>query len=716
MTRRGMSETEIKQGRFEAAAVRRPGDTGARGAVRGQAPDRAVWMAWAFLALGPLILFLYWPGLYGAFQYDDRNIIADNAALHDWSMGGGPLDALWGRDARVLGKGHVRPLTVATYALNYRYGGLETVGYHAFNLAIHWATVGALMLVMRRLGSSPAPAIVAGLLFAVSPFFSEAVNYLTARSSLLAGLFSSLAVLGYAAFRRAVAAARPWATGAAGALALAAFGSALASKETAVIIPLLWVGYDAGWSRAVPWRGWLAPYLIGGIGVSLYLGWTRYDSAVWAAVTGHGARAFWPNLWTQIGVLPRYLMLFVWPPGLSAYHDVSPLPVWSAEVLTGLAISAGLLGLGIRWLVRAEDERRIAGFMLIWFLVTLSPTMAYPLKAQFQEHRAYLPGIGLAAVFGLAIWRGFRAAERSPNARRAAWAALALVLCGFGAMTAARSAIWSDPLALWRDAAAKAPDARTPHLNLGVTLMDRGQYDEADAELRRAVEISPDVPRVYYALGVLAVRRGRYDEAEILLRRTLAMAPDAPETSKMLADLAMKQRRYDEAREWLIRTIAVAPDYPGTHYLLGEVERKQGRVDEAEAAFRRAVEFNPRDAKAHERLGLLAQEAGNDAAAEAAYRAALRYDPDRALAGNNLGTLAMKKGDWPAALEQFTIAARRDPTDVDLALNRAVALDALGRREDARAAADALLRDLPQEPRYDRHRRAAELIARKGRP
>jgi len=50
-----------------------------------------------------------------------------------------------------------------------------------------------------------------------------------------------------------------------------------------------------------------------------------------------------------------------------------------------------------------------------------------------------------------------------------------------------------------------------------------------------------------------------------------------------------------------------------------------------------------------------------------------------------------------------------------VALNRAVALSALGRKDDARAAAETLLRNLPPDARFDAHRRAAETILGEGR-
>jgi tetratricopeptide (TPR) repeat protein len=332
---------------------------------------------------------------------------------------------------------------------------------------------------------------------------------------------------------------------------------------------------------------------------------------------------------------------------------------------------------------------RLAAWSLIWVFAGFAPLLPLPwltTKGLFQENRLAFSAVGLAWLTAMAaraiVARLCVGGGRARFARGAAAAIGALVAVGAVGMDRARSAVWNDDRTLWQEAVTRYPDNRGAHLNLGVAHMNRTQFDLAEDEFRRALAVSPGYPRAYYALGQLALRR----------------------------------ERYDEARQWLLRTLAVVPDYPNTHYVLGELERKQGRVEEAVAAFRRTVELNPRDARAHERLGLLAQQAGNDAAAETSYRAALQHNPDSAIARNNLGTIYLKRRDWPRALEQFTLAARRDPTDVDVALNRMMALDALGRKEDARAAAEALLRTLPADARFDAYRRAAETIVGRGRP
>jgi uncharacterized protein (TIGR02466 family) len=98
------------------------------------------------------------------------------------------------------------------------------------------------------------------------------------------------------------------------------------------------------------------------------------------------------------------------------------------------------------------------------------------------------------------------------------------------------------------------------------------------------------------------------------------------------------------------------PPPPAAVHLLGLIRRAQGRIGEAELLMRQSIEAEPQNGEYHNNLGLLLFNAGHVEPALASF--------DAALAAN----------------------AGLDPA----ALNRARALDALGRHADAEAAARAL--------------------------
>lgn len=654
------------------------------------------------LAVHPLILMsvgvliavaaVYANGLNGSFHYDDRETIVENPALRPSNLRLDSLASWWGADASRVGGGHYRPLTFMTYAVNAAIGGLDPFGYHVVNVALHWAAATALMALLWSLLPRPGPVALAGVFFALTPFNSEAVNYLSARSSLLASLFSCLAVIAFIRYRRFQEAGRWIAATVAAWLALLGLALGLAGKEIAVTVPLLWMAYDLGWSRRAPLRARqrssvtleriVQPYVLVGALVAGYLWWTGYHGVIPMLLDAErsSVRGFWPNLWTQIGLIPEYARLFFWPVGLSAFHDVRvALTPWYPDILVGVAVVGLIAGIGLRWLLDEDLERRAAAFMLIWFPVTLIPVVVYPLVVMFQEHRGYFSVMGLAGALGIGVWRVGSAVTR-PTARRLAAVGLGAVLVASALATVQRNAVWRDEISLWSDAAAKAPGGATGHINLGVGYLHVGDLDRAEASFRRALVADPAHPLVYYNLGQVALRREHADEASGWFGRALALAP----------------------RSW------------EAHHALGEAEMAGGRLEDAATAFRQAVALNPRDAKAHARLGVLAQQAGDDASAEAAYLTALRDDPDNPEVLNNLGAIHLGRREWARALDLLTTAVRRDPDYVDAAYNRALALDALGRTAEARTALRGVLDRLPAEPRFEPRRRAVLALLDEG--
>jgi len=126
-----------------------------------------------------------------------------------------------------------RPVTWTTWALDYLCHGTRPAGFHVTSLLLHLACVAAVHRLARRLvpdGSSFAPG-AAALLFALHPAHPDAVVWIAGRADVVATLFVLLALAAYVRFRR---------TGArgSGVGALVCAALALASKETAIVLPV----------------------------------------------------------------------------------------------------------------------------------------------------------------------------------------------------------------------------------------------------------------------------------------------------------------------------------------------------------------------------------------------------------------------------------------------------------------------------------------------
>ena len=84
----------------------------------------------------------------------------------------------WGKEiSDVDSHKSYRPLTVATFRLNYMLHELQPLGYHLVNVLLHSAVCYLYVLLCGVVFSEVWPALIAGLLFAVHPVHTEAVSH-----------------------------------------------------------------------------------------------------------------------------------------------------------------------------------------------------------------------------------------------------------------------------------------------------------------------------------------------------------------------------------------------------------------------------------------------------------------------------------------------------------------------------------------------------------
>ena len=135
----------------------------------------------------------------GGFVFDDNEAIVNNKDV----VGDGPLSLLlennfWGERMGSAWSRHqsFRPITTATFRLNYQLHGLETFQYHTVNVAVNGLACVLFERMARELlrGHSQRDpvALAAALLWAAHPVRTEAVAGLVGRAELLSAMFFML--------------------------------------------------------------------------------------------------------------------------------------------------------------------------------------------------------------------------------------------------------------------------------------------------------------------------------------------------------------------------------------------------------------------------------------------------------------------------------------------------------------------------------------------
>ena len=123
---------------------------------------------------------VYFNSLQCGLAYDDDSAIRQNKDLRPELRSWWDLlhHDFWG--ATLTHKDShksYRPLTVATFRLNYMLHELEPLGYHLVNVLLHSAVCYLYVLLCGVVFSEVWPALIAGLLFAVHPIHTEAVSH-----------------------------------------------------------------------------------------------------------------------------------------------------------------------------------------------------------------------------------------------------------------------------------------------------------------------------------------------------------------------------------------------------------------------------------------------------------------------------------------------------------------------------------------------------------
>jgi len=500
-------------------------------AARRRAPSRGA--ADGPLAAGALlcvaVLAAYANALGASFQFDDWAVIVDEPRVAS-------LSAFW---ASMPG---IRPLLKLSYALGNE-AGLGAVGFHAVNVAIHLGAALLVFALLRRLlrtGAAPAgldaPAssaaafsdaapraawreelgpLAGALVFALHPAQTEAVTYVSGRSTSLAALF-------------ALASAYCWLRARAGEGGRAApvlsplfFALALATKEYVVVLPLALLLLDRVdlAVRARPRRRLgalraLAPHLalLAGALALAALG----DTYRRFAATSLALRGPLDNLAAQLGGLGHLARNIVFWRGLNA-DPALPTPGWSWGRIAAALLLAAFVALALL----ALKKRPRSAFAPLWFLLWLAPTNSFLARLDVvNDRQLYLPLFAVAYLVGLAMQRALaRAGSRAtigvgaaaPRALRAAaprilLAAAAALIVALGWGVHQRNLVYADEVVFWRDVAAKSPANGRAFNNLGYALALAGRAAEAEAAFRAALALDPN--DVAAAVNLRLLREG----------------------------------------------------------------------------------------------------------------------------------------------------------------------------------------------------------------
>jgi len=107
---------------------------------------------------------------------------------------------------------------------------------------------------------------------------------------------------------------------------------------------------------------------------------------------------------------------------------------------------------------------------------------------------------------------------------------------------------FGDALPLIQDYAGRHPGELDSHYLFGAVCRGLGQYETAEAELKRAVQMDPNHYDVRYNLGFVLAKEKKSEEAQRQLQKALELHPDSSEARFQLANVLRALKQADAAR------------------------------------------------------------------------------------------------------------------------------------------------------------------------
>jgi tetratricopeptide (TPR) repeat protein len=128
----------------------------------------------------------------------------------------------------------------------------------------------------------------------------------------------------------------------------------------------------------------------------------------------------------------------------------------------------------------------------------------------------------------------------------------------------------------------------------GITLERLDRWKEAEADLRKALELSPDQPLVLNYLGYSWIeKRTNLDEALAMIQKAVDQRPDDGYIVDSLGWALYQLGRYGESIEWLEKAAALIPEDPTINDHLGDAYWQVGRRLDATFQWRHAAAMKP---------------------------------------------------------------------------------------------------------------------------
>lgn len=658
-----------------------------------------------------LLIFLFTCLVYGntlwnKYASDDAIVLTENIYVQKGFSGIGDIfthdvfEGFFKEKKSLVAGGRYRPLSVATFAIEYGLYGLNPMLSHAINVILFGVTCILIYFLLIQLfpdkGDTPfylSLPFLATIIYAAHPIHTEAVANIKGRDEIMSMLFAVAALIATVLY---ISKGIKWLI-----IAAVLMFLSLLAKENSItflaVVPLTFYFFTK--ANAKQYLTAMAAVLLPTV---LYLILRSQFAASGLAEESSEIlnNPFVNATFAQRYATPVYSFLLyyyklVFPHPLSHDYYFNQIPLidfGNVKFITSAVVTIALLGIALNQLKR----KTVVSYSILYYFITFSvvSNILFSVGIIMNERFLFMPSLG----FCLLLAAGFQYFLQTKKLPVVVTQALLVVVLGlFSIKTYSRNMVWKDNLTLFLTDAKNSPNSAKVNTSAGGDLLAASDtetdslkrkqiIEEAMSFLTQALKIYPENFNALLLMGnaqfkyyksaeaavpfynkIIAMNKGgeflanqnagnllfgeqKYAQAIPYLKSAVNMQTENIDLLLRLSDSYAYNNQADSALMYAEIAYTKQPENAAVVHQLGRVYgRSLNRLDDAIPYLLKATQLNPNESAYLEDLGVAYGLKGNFDAVIETMNKLLQLKPNYKPAFMNLSISYRNKGDYANA-------------------------------------------------------------------
>lgn len=481
-------------------------------------------------------------------NWDDQFMLTKNEQVRDLSWPG--VQKIF----TSFTNGSYVPLTVFSYALEYKFSQLEPNAYHTTNLALHLLNVLLVFWLLNLITGQPLVSFITALLFAVNPLRVESVAWISARKDLLYSFFFLGSLISYIRHLQSNRKSTPLHT-----VSFLLFVLSVLAKPQAMILPVVLISLDFLFAPKT-WKSHLASKIpfFGVAMVSLLIGQ--------GSLSPYLSEQNFSNIFSIADkfFLTTYSIFFYIGQTLSPTHITAlyPYPLKINGLFPwGVYLSPLLIFAATFFLLKKfSNDKKLLWGTLFFITTLLFPLMNIWLGGYFASDRyMYLPSIGLFLALTHSAFEYGK--SRLGTFRKWNIILISLYIVFICTLSISKCFVWKNDITIWSDVLDLFPDTAIAYNNRGSKYMEIGELRLALDDLNQAVRLNPKYKDAYFNRALLFTQTRQYERAISDLSIIIGLDSRHLESYNNRGFLHFSENKLTEAIYDFTQALKIDPNY-----------------------------------------------------------------------------------------------------------------------------------------------------------